>query len=1771
MNPLQIERWLERNAYKLTNSVQYLGDEPNTLQRDWEGSSLRWLMVASWPYEHAAGNQSIPYVAKAVTDASASYLCDRFYLPATPRDMRLLERGGVPVFGIESKHQLSDFDVVGTSISYLVLFMNFMKMLSMSGIPLRWRDREARAGEYPMIIIGGQAYSAPGAMEPVADCIWLGEADTEPGNGGIAAVCARIEAFKANGLWRSNRILCYEKLALEFSYLHFPRFVQTSYWYEDRGLEHWSKQVSGYRSLLPGMVFPRRARKVRNMDKIAPLDKAPLLYADPALGAGDLEVARGSVDEGSFVLVRGEGLRRLSSWQGDALHPHDGDLGVLKADSGGRLADVSHVLCNGSREMVTVQTQIRHDLTCTPDHEISVVRGPAVDARHGSVSGRGAHAFLFSYGHQGSPSRLEELSCQPRVFVRADELIPGSDYIPVYYGQNVWAFSEQSLDTTGCFHRETRDIDLPSVLDEDVAWLLGMLAGDITLDNKDSSHTYALRIQTEDPGIAARTSQVLLRLFGRDVEPWTREGARAGRQTFVLQSGAVIRWLGSNFGITDNKSRRRVPEKILRSPRHVVASYLSGFFDSDGTYDDRTGRPSWCSSSEELIRVVGLLLLNLGAPCSVREIPGRVSGRGFSHGPVWKVQGQQAEDGDWSWLQPVHSRRLPHVLRWQEQFGRRRGREALDGVIYTPVTECLPAGTRLSYDLAVPEMSSFTCNGVLVHNCPAWCGFCRLSWLTKPYRQRSVQMSVDHAAVWCRNMGATETSPFAPDFPMYTERKTLIARLLTEVSDELDSVAMRVDDAIADGDYWLLSSLGGMDAVTLGLEGNCLHQDSRIQVPGVGLLSLWDMAADQRAPKTVKVGREDAELEGVSYSGQRQVWRVTLSDGSQLLATPEHLVKTLDGRPADQRIYLTPEQRRLQGTTSNYLSKRRQADALGEVWREVRDLRPGMVLRSYYGQMSWPEGPSGHMGEDMAWLLGLLSGDGRVTTAGIEIRCDDPGVQERSLAVLARYGVAARVREEEDRSPVVTAYRRELAALLAAFGVLDTDTKRHIPYYVWRSPREVVAAYLRGVLDADGCVPERAQKHGLTVVHGTHSEQFARDLGLLISAFGHPVSLHRNVNADGYVMWHTTIHSAPDADWGWLRFSETSRQRKLEAVLALAGSRTGQVQWRGGQDGMKYVTVRKIEPDVECARVYDLHVPGVVSFTANNVVVHNSQRMRDLVGKGISDREVEEAVTQAIRAGIRKIKLFMITNLPGEEPGDVMRIVRLAERLAAIRDSLGQPNVQIQFSWTPLLIEAGTPFQWFAPTPPDHTLREVADLFKGIKVAFKIGTKAEPNKLALFQLCQRASADVGEAIVDVLAHLDIACWGGVPRDMQERLDTALRARGFANGFDDCFDERSGADLFGWEYIDTGVSRDLLYRTYRQMVEFLENTDAATYDGLLGDAYRGQEFVARCDTQCMGNTCGVCSGEDLKLRSAYIEAGQREQVPDLSAVHPVDQSTVDQKVLVRMVVPPRFRFVDPDHWRFSLRRAAYQVADIMSARLPAGFSVAKRSIRLVADGLDDRGVRGVGYAEFGVTRELDELTLHSFLDGMAAVLSPWLGFRDGQVVAPQFSLKREMGAGLYSLDVRDDPDLILARLRVWESTPYVPAVFHKGSSYFNVDEEINARDCVDDMWLRSEGSSLTLRMLSRGPLGPYQLYATLMGQRSWIEAMAGTVEREDVYLASSTGPAAVQGDLLRPVCTGCGQARPQNMAGEDFHPDLCPRCLDGVTRRVLGGLSQPAGV
>jgi hypothetical protein len=469
--------------------------------------------------------------------------------------------------------------------------------------------------------------------------------------------------------------------------------------------------------------------------------------------------------------------------------------------------------------------------------------------------------------------------------------------------------------------------------------------------------------------------------------------------------------------------------------------------------------------------------------------------------------------------------------------------------------------------------------------------------------------------------------------------------------------------------------------------------------------------------------------------------------------------------------------------------------------------------------------------------------------------------------------------------------------------------------------------------------------------------------------------------------------------------------------------------------------------------------------------------------------------------------------------------------------------------------------QWFAVTAPDYTLKEAMDELRPFRIDFKIGSKAHPEKLALFQACQRASRDAGEAIVDVFEELGTATWGGFAKDMKERLDTALARHGFANGLEDLFGERFHGDLLGWEHVSTGVNRQLLWDTYRRMTEFLEGTQDEGYDEQYDESYKGSEWVAGCDERCSGKACGVCSKEDLKLRQAYTKLTDRSLAE--RPVQRLDHATVVCRLRFRVFKPEQYRFVAAEACTDIIRRAAFRACE------ETGFpAIASRTVRLASDGqrFRDRSA-GVDYAEFGVTRQVTGDEAMEFVGAMRAHLSPWLASIESSAfdlrVLPKDAAMPKNPPSLWELELTDHPDAVGYQLAAWAQADSVPVKIRSESLYSGVTaEDGDAKSHVRDFWLARSGHRHVLRMVLAGQLGPYQAYAALMGKASWIAAASRTAVR----LAFFAGYGSPGGTLLRPACVSCGYAIPDTLLGVPYDDDYCPRCRDAAAGVLVASLA-----
>jgi len=118
-----------------------------------------------------------------------------------------------------------------------------------------------------------------------------------------------------------------------------------------------------------------------------------------------------------------------------------------------------------------------------------------------------------------------------------------------------------------------------------------------------------------------------------------------------------------------------------------------------------------------------------------------------------------------------------------------------------------------------------------------------------------------------------------------------------------------------------------------------------------------------------------------------------------------------------------------------------------------------------------------------------------------------------------------------------------------------------------------------------------------------------------------------------------------------------------------------------------------------------------------------SQRLRQVIKKGISEDDILESMRKVAEQGIKQLKLYFMIGLPSETDKDIEELVALILSCKAILDRQ-QTGCRITLSIAPFVPKAGTPFQWL-PMEEVSTLNRRLSLLKnnllpkGIKLKYE--------------------------------------------------------------------------------------------------------------------------------------------------------------------------------------------------------------------------------------------------------------------------------------------------------------------------------------------------------------------------------------------------------------------------------------------------------------------
>lgn len=142
---------------------RYSGGELGAVCKDWDQVSLRFCFIFPDLYEIGMSHHGLQILYQLV-NKEKDFLAERCYAPDLDME-ELLREQDIPLFSIESRRSLADFDILGITLPYELCYTNILTILDRAGLPLLAKDRLDK-DEYPLVTGGGSCSFNP---EPVAD------------------------------------------------------------------------------------------------------------------------------------------------------------------------------------------------------------------------------------------------------------------------------------------------------------------------------------------------------------------------------------------------------------------------------------------------------------------------------------------------------------------------------------------------------------------------------------------------------------------------------------------------------------------------------------------------------------------------------------------------------------------------------------------------------------------------------------------------------------------------------------------------------------------------------------------------------------------------------------------------------------------------------------------------------------------------------------------------------------------------------------------------------------------------------------------------------------------------------------------------------------------------------------------------------------------------------------------------------------------------------------------------------------------------------------------------------------------------------------------------------------------------------------------------------------------------------------------------------------------------------------------------------------------
>ena len=264
---IEAER-LEKCLKKVEKPARYIGGELNSIVK--EEAALRFCFCFPDVYEVGMSHlgMQILYFAMNETD----YACERAFAP-WPDMAEAMKNEAIPLYSLETKTPLSEFDVVGFTLQYEMSYTNILYMLDLANITLLAEERGE--GE-PFVMAGGPCATTPEPLADFMDCFLIGE-----GEHLNIQVMDKIKEGREAGLSRKDILL--SLATLEGVYV--PSLYEVTY--KDDGT------ILSHRPMVPEAKPVIKRVRLHDMNATFQLDRQIVPFLETVHDRAVIELFRG--------------------------------------------------------------------------------------------------------------------------------------------------------------------------------------------------------------------------------------------------------------------------------------------------------------------------------------------------------------------------------------------------------------------------------------------------------------------------------------------------------------------------------------------------------------------------------------------------------------------------------------------------------------------------------------------------------------------------------------------------------------------------------------------------------------------------------------------------------------------------------------------------------------------------------------------------------------------------------------------------------------------------------------------------------------------------------------------------------------------------------------------------------------------------------------------------------------------------------------------------------------------------------------------------------------------------------------------------------------------------------------------------------------------------------------------------------------------------------------------------------------------------------------